>query len=496
MTRRGNQRGALVFLLGTVMVACQSLSLDILPDASTARDGGVRDGASRDGGDRDVRVAGDARADSHTAHGDAGQPVDASGDSDASSCLDAAVSMLCPSGMQTSFVTMSAGANPGFTSGVAARTASQVLVFTSFVAGDAGSGNEIYVQEFDPVTGVASGTASPVYAPGPGEGLFLHDVATASSGEIVVLYGYGGFPEYGTKYTTTTSVASTEGPLGAVFFRPSCMNDPSAGLEVIGHWDQATGASDYGQAYAVWDDTAHVFALSWEYDTRVVFSMEDEYSMTVMTFTPDGHVAAGGVAVVPTDDSNWVATRSSQQGAVGRAGGVFGIAYASLTRGYPQMSFVGTPSGASIADVSVESLTMIYPPWVAAAGTAQGIVSVYDDTSHGEVSGGFFPVRGDAGVGTVTAFTIPSATQAIGGRAVGDNAGGGAGVALLYQGGLDFAFIGAGGAPSGSPTQQISHGYVVGDAFNIGSFGGSFVLGLYSSADHAVSAAVSGCTPP
>jgi hypothetical protein len=459
------------------LAACQSLDITVLPDASTAHDAGKRDAAD---GSRGKDAGRDGREPLED-----GPIGDAGCGSDGATCQDAA--FVCPQGLQTSFQVMVQGdSNPGFTSGVATRTANRIILFTSLATGDAGAGNEIYAQAFD-LDGVKEGPAAPLYSPDAGTGLFLHDVATAPGGGIVLLYGYGGRFEYG-----STISASQEKNLHALFLRSG--GSGALGLSYVSNYPLETSATIYGQAHAIWDEAIGGFVISWEWPDGFADEAQ-EYSVHVTALDPSGSTIGFGAPAAPTDDSSWVSPGPIEQANVGAMGQRFVTPYFGLESGFPEVSVATGDMPTQFTPVVIVP-TQVYGHWIAAAGTSRGAVCLYDDLSQG-LPVAFVPIAPDGGVAGSPSLKSMSTTRAKGGRAVSDNADGGVGAALLYEDGLYFGYVGPGGQPL---TPSSPMGSQPGDAgafdFNIASLQGSFVIALYNGPAHAVTAAVSGCTPP
>jgi hypothetical protein len=467
--------------------ACPSLSIDVLPgeDGSASHDGGGgRDAtrpheAGKEGG----------RQGQETGIRDAGTDVGVIVDSAREASREAGP--VC-SGTQKSFGPALQGeSNPGFTSGVATRDATQVIMFDGFEQTDGGTQAQIYAQAFDLATGAAIGNASTLHTPPAGAGLFLHDVATSPGGQIALLYGYGGFPKYGADGPGLPAIAG-EGMLHALFLAPG---SGPAGLGVVVDLDVGAGHRVYGQAHVIWDPGTASFIVSWEYMINVI-SGTDYYALGVSSYTSSGSPNGGTPVVMTNQENSYIAGGAAEQGSAAATGGVLGVTYLGLTNmGLPDLSLL--KAGSAVGDVLLYGGTPVYPGWITAAGNPQGIVAVWNEFS-GTFTGEFVPISPDGGAGALVSlsFTGPGAT--VGGRAVGDNGPGAVGLAVLSVGGLSFAYVPPSLTPTFGPDPEIAYSYAVGstDAFNIASWGGSFVLGLYRGASHNVTAVVSGCTVP
>ena len=484
-------RSRLLFCaLASCLGGCQSLALDITagaPDGSILSDAHARF-------DGDARAHGEASPTTETGTRDTGAtctPRDAA-------CGDATAPFFCSANTsQASFPLQLTGtSNPRFTSGVATRNANRAFLFSGLAATDAGSACAIYAQAFDlAADGGALGAAASLYAPSPpnAAGLFVHDVATAPSGVILLVYGFGGGPAKRPELTN-------EGPLYALFLRavPGAGGGGSgvAGLSVVGSVVLDSATNLYGQAHALWDDTAGVFHVSWE---RPTGSFDDAgiYSVRVQTLAPDGGIVAGeGYAQVPVaSDGAHILNAGTEQGSVGVTGGVLGVAYVDLNAVSPEVALL---AGSGLSDTLVGVGDAGDPPFVTIAGTPSGLVYVRYIYNGQTLVTELVTIQ-DGGATRVGAGTSTGGPSDIfRARAVGDNAGGGVGVALLHSADVAFAYV--------SPNAQLllmadtslprySDGGPL-DELGVGSFGGSFIFSVYSNAQHRVTAAVSGCTPP
>jgi hypothetical protein len=472
---------------GLGLAACQSLALDLVPGVDARADAPARplDAAPPlDAGVRhDAKAPPDAQRDATMVHeGSADAPS-----TDAGPRLDAST-FVCAPASQTTFGPLLVGdVNPAYTSGVAARAASRVYLFDS-VSVDAGG--QIFVQPFDLSTdaGPSQGTSTLLYTPDAGPDLYLHDVAVAPSGDIVLLYGSGQWRQDRRPNVTT------EGPLYALFLQQGA---PGGSLSVLSNvsLDPSTGV--YGQAHATWDDGAGAFHISWERRSTYVGDA-GEYSIAVSSFTASGGATGTGYGRVPvTNDGKFVLAAGTEQGSVGAAFGVLGVAYVTLLGG-------GTPSlalltGSPVSDTIIQAgPDGADPPFVATAGTSAGLVYVAYQYNEPELTTSLVTIQ-EAGTGVATPGAYLGTPQTIvNARVVNDNAGGGVGVVVEYPAAIGFAYVspdamlvlaGDAGilrAPDAGVTDQIS----------IGSFRGSFVVALFNSMSHQTIAAVSGCTSP
>jgi hypothetical protein len=423
-------------------------------------------------------------------------------DGSGGSVVDAPTGNACPSA-QTQFSSTAQGdSNPDFTSGVGARTSSQLLAFDSYVgpdpSGEAGTDNigAIYQQAFDPVSGASAGPAA-YLATVKNLDVLGHDIVysmtiessgISPSGRIALVYLVRFLDGHG---------AYDETDLYATFIDAS--GDGGAGLSV----DRTvllTTAPVYEQPYAIWSTTSDAFVFSW-YDAD-----GGEY-VTIQKFLANGSPAGGNSTVVPTDSpQNMVVANSNvAQGAVAESQGFFGVGYSSAVTDYATEMTVldptGTPIGSSI--LVVPESTSGSSSWTAVGGTSQGFVYFYDDENAGGVGEVFLPTAAGIGVvgagsdaSTFTGFSFPGTVRATAARAVDDSAGaGGVGLALLYASGVSFAYVQPDGSHHVGPSPVFPHATAAADYTSLTNLNGSFVVSLYSSANHATEVAASGCTP-
>jgi hypothetical protein len=459
---------------GLGLAACQSLALDIVP-AGDAHADAVR---SRP----DAMALPDARRDG-TMPRDSGRH-DAPPRSDASPESDGATFVCAPSSQRMFGPLLIGDTNSAYTSGVAARAASSVYLFDGLTPADAGS--QIFVQPFQLSTdaGPARGQATLLYTPDAGPDLYLHDVATAPNGDLILLYGSGQWRK------GRAASITTEGLLHALFLRPSTQG---GSLSVISNVlvDPSNGV--YGQAHAVWDDGAGVFHVSWQRRSGYV---EDAgvYSISVRTFTPSGVEAGVDYGRVPVGE--YVLSGDTEQGSVGAVGGILGVAYVELVGGgTPRLALL---AGSPFSDMLVQAGPDAGdPPFVATAGTSQGLVYIGYQYNEPALTATLITIQ-DSGAGSVTSRMEMSANQTIkNARMVSDNAGGGVGVVVEYPEAIGFAYVSPGVTvilPGDAGIARSDGGAT--DEISIGSFQGSFVVALFNGASHQTTAAVGGCSPP
>ncbi len=481
-----------VALMAPCLSGCQSLALDLtkaVPDGSLSKDAHApMDGKGGGDAGRDASTH-----DAHDAHDGPTEDAVATCALGDAACVDATVPFFCsPNASQASFPLQVTGAsNPRFTSGVATRNADRAFVFSGLAATDAGSPCAIYAQAFDlTADGGALGDAAPIYAPSPpnGEGLYIHDVATAPSGVMLLVYGFGGGPFKSADLTY-------EGPLYALFLRSGHLGGGAVpGLAVVANVTLDSATNLYGQAHVMWDDGAGLFHVSWEHPTESYDDASD-YSVRVQTLAPDGGVVPGeSYAQIPVPSDGAHVSRSAYQGGVGVKGGVLGVAYIDLERSAPRVALV---SGSGLND-TVVGFGDAGTSFVVVAGTPAGFVYVRYGYDGQTLSTDLVTIQDGGEVSAQAGASMGGPSDIFGGRGVGDNAGGGMGVALLHSRNVGFAYV--------SPNAQLllvadavlprySDGGPL-DELGVGSFGGSFLFSAYSNAKHQVTAAVSGCTPP
>jgi hypothetical protein len=470
--------------------------------ADAGEDMGVRDTSTRDMTVNDTANdtnAGDARADGPR---DGGSVADTS-----NPCTIA----------QTQFGNTGQGdTNAYFKSGVGARTADELLIFSGYVGpevSDASTVNSIYVQGFDPVSAAPKGSAAWLFNPPnlitPDHTLsrtvVLYSAAVAPTGQIALVY-----------YAEFDQANSTLGPyddkaLYAAFFDSgidagTASDAGAAGLQLQKVVLLET-APFGGQPYVFWSPASEVFVISWEYAGWFV---------AVNKFLVDGRAASGDTDPVPTNDpsgyvygsTNYVTIPGGSSGSSGVSGSLFGVGY--IGDGYNSTHYnpyltvldpVGNPIGGTVQVVPPSP--SIGGAWVAVAGTANGFVYLYDNTSPNSVAEVFLATSGDAGLvdggiageGGLPTFTFTGAVRANAARAVSDGVGGagGVGVALQYPTKVSFAYVNADGVGHQGPTSVFAHTYETGDIVSLTNLAGSFVISLYNASTQSTQIAASGC---
>jgi hypothetical protein len=407
----------------------------------------------------------------------------------------------CPSA-QTSFPATGYGdENQYFTSGVGARTTTQVIAFSTYNGPDPASdaGNEvgiIYAQAFDPSTGAAAAPAAPLfYAPNLQQtgdddiyanGFGLQSSAISPSGEIVLVYQVRFYDsgQYDDGYALYGAFLSPSGG-GA--------SDAGVGLQL----DKVVlleTAAVFGQPHAIWSNESGAFVLSWGY------SSSGDY-VKIRKFLPSGQGAGGDSDVVPTDSPTGnVDDTAHESGAVGISGSLSGVAYISTVsthaHGFTLLDALGNQIGNSIT---------VAPPggndyWGTVSGTPQGFVYLYD---YQPVTGAFLPLDSDGGIALPAAdagfatFTLGGNVVASQVRTVSDDMNGQGGVAvdLLYPSEVSFAYVNANGVGHQGPVQVFSRSNNGSDYTSMTNLNGSFVLSLYLATNHQTLVSASGCAP-
>jgi hypothetical protein len=436
-----------------------------------------------------------------------GSPGGAAGDTSVgpTSCLSA----------QTQFGSIAMGDdNTHFKSGLAARTEQDLFIFNGYTGPDPavdGGGipiDAVYVQAFDPKTGLSKGSAEPLFtipspippstnAAGYGSEVALYSSAVAPTGQIVLVF------EAGFDNSNNDDVPE----LYAAFLDSAgSASDGAAGLALkkLVHLGSAAGFA--GQPSTIWSQASQSFVIS--------LLGTNPWFVQVDKFLVGGQSAGGGTDVVPTDAPSGATYPGVSSGGVGQSGKFSGVAYLD-TNGVPALTVLDS-NGAQVGS-SVEVLPASpYPcgscvtgAWVAMGGTSKGFVYFYDDPPT-SVGGVFVPPSGAAGTvdgftdggftggkdaGELSTFTFTGAVRAGGAIAVPDDMGGvgGVGVAIFRSNGVSFAYVNADGMGHNGPNSVFGHTAAIGDRFSMTNFAGSFVVSLYSVGTKSTQAVASGC---
>jgi len=402
--------------------------------------------------------------------GSSGGPDGSSRTDGSSGAGDATVTgNTCPSA-QTAFGSTAQGdSNPNFRSGVGVRTKTQLLIFSSYAGGDAGTDNLVYVQAFDPTTANSLGPAQPLFAAPAGAGFVLQGASVAPTGEIALILAYSGdIIRYewigGTSlYAAFLAPSSDAGPAGLALQRAV------VGIEIAQLGDSP---------HVVWSVATGAFVFSWQYSNNGVF-------VGTKSFLPNGQ-AVGGIDPVPTTSLPWetydVCSVSTGTNLIGvSTGGAVTI-----------LDLSGNQVGSFVKDLPWGQV------WTTVAATPSGFVYL-TGPNGGASNEVFIPTSGDggavlsdAGAAGLAGFSFTQG--AINGHAISDDTGGlrGVGAALLYSNSLSFIYVNADGVTHVA-VSVIPHTYADGDESNITNFGGSFGVSLYSAASHSTQVAASGC---
>jgi hypothetical protein len=464
-------------------------------------------GGGGDGGGKGDDGGGDV-SDATTSDAKGGSKGDGSSGTDATNS--------CPSA-QTAFGSTAHGdPNPDFQSGVGARTAKDLYIFSGYVGpdpegSDAGAINAVYVQAFDAQTAKSKGSASKLFVQSDlvdptdntGTGMVMYSSAVAPTGQIVLVYSAeynnssGGYGLYAAFLDSAVDAdASSDGGAAGLQVQQIVLLSSTSQNAAQG------GGQPNSLAYAVWSDASQAFVLSWQYSLG---NIGENSFVAVDKFLAGGQSAGGGTSPVPTNNPNaYVLYKNG--GSVGASGNLFGAAYVDVASSNPAFTVldaVGNQVGNSFEIVPASSKTS--GNWVAVAGTSKGFVYFYDKQSPASVNEVFLPTSGDAGVvgelsdggdaGTFKTFSFSGAVQANAARAIGDEPGGagGVGLALLYPSGVSFAYVNADGVGHQGPTPLFAHNYAAGDEVSLTNLAGSFVVSLYDTTAHSTQVAASGC---
>jgi hypothetical protein len=374
-----------------------------------------------------------------------------------------------------------------------------MYIFSGFVGhqGDAGAlSQEVYVQAFDPKTGVSKGASKPLFSPpllGFGGSNYMaqqvnvYSAAISPTGDIALVYDL--FP------------ASAGDALYVAFLSPSTSNDGGVDglqLQYVDLLATLFSAGNQTNPRVIWSNASQTFIVNYEGPIS--------NHISVSKFAVGGQ-AAGGISPVPMLNAN---QGTQTNGAVGESGNLLGVEYLTddgvgpalgLTILDESENVVGTPiilaSGHSV-DTGLHVLSV--------AGTAQGFVSFYTTFNQG-VFGELFvstaPDAGtvgapaDGGVGSFPAFTING--KFLDARAIADDVGtggkGGVGLAVVVDSGaVSFAYVSADGVGHQGPYQVFAQGAGQGSMW-MTNFNGSFVISNYDSATHSTQVIETGICP-
>ncbi len=388
-------------------------------------------------------------------------------------------------GPQLEFANVSQGdANPGFTSAVAVRNADTLFIFSAYEGpapvdggadGGALAGSAIFVQMFDPVTGIKRGPSqfllSIPYRPAVG----IDDVAVAPTGEIALLYAAGTGNTYADQlYMTTLATAPGDGGTASLSVEKTVQ------LESV----------YTGSARVIWQPSTQLFVFSWKYQGS------NGWYARVRKYHPNGTASGAAINAIPTI-GNLYEPNSEDDAYVGVSGTYLGLAYQS-TNDWPYLTIVDGDGFQVGHFITLQAGGV--DNWVSCAGTTAGFVAMY--TGGGSVSGAFVPLTGmssvisdagapDAGLPPLKTFSFTS-TAATGKMINDDPSGGGAAAVLLQNDGAAFIYVSADGSKAQDQGTVISA--AGGIQAGISNFQGSFVVSLYNGTTHAAQATVSTCS--
>jgi hypothetical protein len=361
--------------------------------------------------------------------------------------------------------------NPYFTSGVGARTATELLVFNGYQGPDPGGDGGgpsvpyVYVQAFDRPTGTSKGPAQALFpvADPTREAVSVEAVAVAPTGEIALLYSHANNPLYAAFLAPATGADA--GVAGLTVLQSNLVVGP-----VFTHSGGTTES-----AHVFWSNATQSFVMSW---------VGDAYTESISEFSATGQ-SVGGVAAVRTD--NGMTAGNVTEACAGGSGDLLAIDWLSGIQGKNQTGITvydtsGTQVGGfTYAAPQVNGLAEL-------AGTANGFVLVYAPETGGLTTTGVFipaTASGLADAGTFPTYTIsiPGGT-ALGLRAISDDVGtggaGGVGLALMGASSTSFAYVHADGTTVGGPVSVFGSGYQASfSQVSLTNINGSFVMTVF-----------------
>ena len=388
-------------------------------------------------------------------------------------------------GPQVEFANVSQGdANAGFTSAAAVRNADTLFIFSAYegpapvdggVDGGALAGTAIFVQMFDPVSGIKRGPSQFLLSIPYRLAVGIDDVAIASTGEIALLYSAGPGNNYADQLYMTT-LATTPGDGGTA----SLSVEKTVQLESVYH----------GNAHVIWQPATQLFVFSWKYQGS------NGWYARVRKYHPSGAASGAAINAIPTI-GNLYEPGTEDDSYVGVSGTYLGLAYQS-TNDWPYLTIVDGDGFQVGPFVTLQAAGI--DNWAACAGTTAGFVTMF--TGGGRVSGAFVPLTGmssvisdagapDAGLPPLKTFSFTSTATT--GKMINDDAGGGGGAAavLLQNDGAAFVYVSADGSKAQDQGTVISA--AGGIQADISNFQGSFVVSLYNGTTHSAQATVSSC---
>jgi hypothetical protein len=460
-----------------ISAACFSSS-----NGSGPKDGGVADGTSPSSGGGSGSGSGSGGSSgsrSGSSSGSSGGSGGSSSGSSGASGGDGGSPCVDP---QLTFGNIGQGdTNQYFTSGVGARTATDLLIFSGYQGPDPegdGGGPSIplvYVQAFDATTGVSEGSSQMLFAAADPtrEGIKVEAAAVAPTGQIALLYSHANSPLY------------------AAFLGPAAADAGVAGLTVLK--SNVVLTSNYSPtadpSHVIWSNATQSFVMSWALGTGGGESIAE--------FNATGGQTAGGVAAVSTDNGTTTGDPGSAgESSVGISGDLLAIEWLS---GISNGNQLGITVYNTLGD-QVGGFTYVDPMsnFATLAGTANGFVLVYSPETGGlTTTEAFIPTTasGLADAGTFPTHTIPvpgGTTFRM--RAISDSVGtggsGGVGLALMAAASTSFAYVHADGVTIDGPVSVFGTGNTTSQV-SLTNINGSFVITLFYG--NSTQIAASGC---
>jgi hypothetical protein len=365
--------------------------------------------------------------------------------------------------------------NRYFTSGVGARTATDLYIFSGYTgpdpAGDGGGANVgfVYVQAFDATTAKSKGPAKEFFPAPASRGGTVMAAAVAPTGQIALLSTDG----YGDALFVTILDSASDGGV--------------AGLQVLQTVMLAEGVN-VTPAHVIWSNASQSFVVSWS---------GAGYVESVAKLIATGGQIAGGVASVTTDQGTSAGEPGNSGGAsAGQSGNLLGVQWFSTLQS--TLNSIGLTAFNALGDQVGGTVYMVSPPAIPAgnapiaislAGTAQGFVGVY--TYNAITKGVFVPSSvfastsdgGLADAGAFPTFTIPG-NNALELRAVSDGVGtggaGGVGVAQVFTSSTSFTYVHADGVTFDGPVTVFAMAPGNNSSVSVTNINGSFVVTLFS----------------
>ena len=502
-------------------MVCVSAGTGGANGASGGVSGGMGGGAAT-GGRGGAAGAGNGGAGGHGGGGATGGTSGSSGTGGALGGTGGAVGGAAGTGNNgvpclgsTPTVTTNAGqgdSNPSFQSAVGALGTNLMYIFsgyTSTAGGDAGAGSqEIYVQAFDPLTGISKGPSRPLFAPPTlgfestsygGGGVYTFSSAVAGTGEIAIVYGL-------------TNRVTSDAALYIAIVSPSTASDGgAAGLQLkdvelisTSFSSGANGSSALNNPKVFWSNASQTFVVNYATPAASQVTATNPLEIAISKYTSSGQ-GAGSTAAVPLYDPGLSANHSDlgNNGSVGESGSLLGVLY--FGGGNDPMQVHLTTLDEDLNPVGTIMLIAVNGEggWAAVAGTAKGFVSGFHGPTYADIN--FLPVSAgaayypEAGIQGVALTSFPQYEYQGDERAIADNVGtggsGGVGLALVRpDGSVNFIYMNAEGSGIQGPSQLLATGGEVGN-MSMTNFNGRFAISSYTSAAHSARVIVTGLCP-